>query len=65
MTELSALKDLEEMQSEFTELRRPFPLEDYDTVTWMQILGRIRAMCTTPGLIERVHEYMIGQAEKE
>ena len=59
------LQSLEEMQAEFEALRRPFPHGDYDQVTAMQILGRIRAIFSTPGLLERIHEYQIGLAEKE
>ncbi len=59
------LLTLEEMQAEFAELRRPVRKGDYDQVTAMQILGRVRAIFSTPGLLERIHEYVIGQAEKE
>ena len=49
--------DLSEMQRYFADLHQGKPLDDVDRVTYMKVIGKIREIFQTPGLLDLIHVY--------
>lgn len=62
---MAKLLVLEEMQSWIAELRGDVPLDEVPSEAHVKILGAFRKLVATPGMLDFLHEYMMGQAEKD
>jgi hypothetical protein len=59
------LLSLESIRAEFATLHEGVPFDNVPTSVRMRAIGLFRQILSTPGLFDFIHEYMIGQAEKE
>ena len=57
--------DLRAMQQYLESLQEGIPLDEVGSEAYVKIMGAVRQIFTTPGLLELVHEYQQAQRETE
>lgn len=50
--------DLSEIEREIAELREGKPLDEVDTLAYVRIIGKVREIFKTPGLLDLIHIYI-------
>lgn len=59
MVELSELRDY------LDALHPGRSLDNMESEPHIRFMVFVKKICTTPGMLEQIHEYMIGEAEKD